>query len=741
MSRRIAALLALTVALATVLVASPSVALTDRWAAWSSLAGSANAYRLAMTQRSPAFPAATVASDSRAPAQLASGASSFLGPLTPPGAKYGSSAGNPYLVLRARADSPTSPSTTTYTFDAPTPDTGWAFVLGDVDADQVSVSATDADGAAVTAAEVDSWFAGTFNYAGGVDRPTWSTATSTLTGNAAALDTDGASAWFEPDVRLTSLTMTFTRRAGFPVYQTWFVSRARPIGGAVDDTSVVGTCPPGGTSLSLLSPSGDTLAVTTPAGDGSYSFGELATQAGYTVRLDVPEGCVVLGPAEQTVSNRGNDNSPASRADFDVRAVIPQPISGTVRDQTGAPLGGVTVTRTGPGGSATTTTAADGSYLFDNNAIGTGYALTIAPPSGYAPGPGGVQIGGITVANVPVTGQDFTVVDLPAVTGTVTGGGSGLGGVQVRLTPPGGGTSYTTATTGDGTYEVDGLPPGDYVLDVVAPPEWGTPGPRTITVPAGGLPGQDVALTRPGALGGSVTNDGAPAANVTVTVDGPGGPRTLQTDAEGQYFLDDVPAGSYTITVSVPAGTVATGATTRTVTITAAGEVRGGQDFTLAPAAPAPPVPTPQPDSTGGRSDLVLDKRTVTGGQAKVGTTVRYRLRVRNEGTVAARRVVMVDRLPAGLELVSARGRDDWSCTARRSSDTARCVLGDVIASGRAAGPVFVLARPTATGRFVNVARVRVAGASSRSGDRDAAAVTVIPAQLPATGFRFRTRW
>ena len=159
----------LVVALGVVLPAAPSFALTDRWAAWSPVEGSANAFRLTMTQRSSGFPVASVASDSRAPVQVASGLSTFLGPATPPGAKYGSSAGNPYLVLRPAVDNPTSPSTTTYTFATPTPDAGWAFVLGDIDADQVALSATDATGAAVPAAEVDSWFAGRFNYAGATD--------------------------------------------------------------------------------------------------------------------------------------------------------------------------------------------------------------------------------------------------------------------------------------------------------------------------------------------------------------------------------------------------------------------------------------------------------------------------------------------------------------------------------------------------------------------------------------------
>ena len=842
MSRRLLLLLA---GLMALLVASPAFAVTDRWAAWSPVAGTSNSFRLSMTQQSPGFPVATVATDSRSPVQVPSGASAFLGPGTPPGAKYGSSANNPYLSLRPRADTASTPSTTTYTFDAPTPDTGWAFVLGDIDADQVRITATDAAGGRVPATEVATWFRGTFNYSsGGTDQPTWNATTSTLTGNPGAVDTDGASGWFEPDVRLTSLTMTFARRAGFPVYQTWFVSRARPIGGSIAGITATGSCSAAGTTASLLSPSEELLATTTPTSLGAYSFGEYATQAGYVVRLTVPDGCVVRGPAEQAVSNRGDDNSPASRANFTVRVVIPQPISGTVRDETTKlPVAGVTVTLDGPDGPSTTTTDRNGFYLFDNNQNGPGYSLTVTAPGGYTPGPAGPRISGITVANFPVTAQDFTVVDLPAVSGTVTGGGTGVGGVQVVLTPVGGGAPSTTVTVGDGTYEVDGLPLGDYTLDVVAPDGSTAPPPRTISVPATGLTGQDVALSRPGALGGAVTLDGAPAAGVSVTVTGPGGSQTLVTDTDGQYFLDALAPGTYTVTVTVtaPGGADVVGPTTRTVTITAAGEARGGQDFTLTTARAQPDLATTaqdvnvtvdvvgndtpgtgqtfdltsvaltSPEATDGgrtlvvagvgvytvsaatgavtfdpdpafsgqtapvgyqvttsngttvgstlavavtpdvvppvppvasdeRPDLVLHKRALTGRQAKVGTLVRYRLTVRNRGTApASKPITVVDRLPAGLELVSARGRG-WTCRIRAAADTARCTLRKDVDPRKKAPAVFVVARATraATGRVVNVARVRVAGETARSNNAGRATISVVPAQLPSTGFRLR---
>ncbi|KRF14359.1 hypothetical protein ASH02_08415 [Nocardioides sp. Soil796] len=583
------------------LLAPASWAMTDRWAAWDPITGTSNDYSTTVRQQAPGFPAAGMRSDSRSNVQLPSGASTFLGTATPPGAKYGSSRNQAYVVLRPRADTATTPSTTTYTFEHPTPDTGWAFVLGDIDADLVRVRATDEDGNEVSAAETDSWFQGTFNYAGETDLPTWDAATGTLTGNAGAVDTSGASGWFEPDVRLTSLTFTYTRRAGFPVYQTWFVSRARPIGGTVTDQSVSGSCPITEVVLTLASPYGEQLASTSPAADGSYDFGEFATQDGYLVRLSAPATCAVIGSSQQTVSNRGNDGDPASRADFDVRAIIPQPLSGTVRDGAGSPVAGVAVTLTPPGGGTpiTTTTSPDGTYLFDDCEIGIGYAVAVTVPAGYRPGPEGTERTGIEIDTSPVVDQDFVVLALPAVSGTVTGGGGTLGGVQVTLTPTGGGAPLTTSTRADGSYDLTRVPDGDYTLAIVAPDGYAGATSRPVTVNGTDLTNQDFALERSGALGGQVTRAGTPVPGVVVTVEGPGGTRVLTTDGEGRYFLDDLPPGTWTIAVTAPDGTRVDGPSTRSVEITAAGEIRGDQDFRLvADDDTATPTASPSPSES-----------------------------------------------------------------------------------------------------------------------------------------------
>lgn len=134
---------------------------------------------------------------------MASGGSTWLSQGTPIGAKYGSSRNQTYLTAGSAAG---ASSLTTYTFSRSTPTTGWAFALGDIDADRVKVTATAPDGSAVSASDLG--FRGGFNYceAGLAGKPScsgsspviagdvaqWDPVTQTLTGNAAGADTQGA---------------------------------------------------------------------------------------------------------------------------------------------------------------------------------------------------------------------------------------------------------------------------------------------------------------------------------------------------------------------------------------------------------------------------------------------------------------------------------------------------------------------------------------------------------------------
>ena len=204
------------------------------------------------------------------------------------------------------------------------------------------------------------------------------------------------------------------------------------------------------------------------------------------------------------------------------------------------------------------------------------------------------------VDTTPIINQDFALTANPDVSGTVTGGGSGLGGVTVTLTPETG-PALTTVTAADGSYTFSRVPAGTYDISVAPPPGFDAAAPITnVEVDTADLPDQDFALTRPGAISGSVTDsskEDEPVPGAQITIDGPGGPQTLTTDDDGQFFLDDLDAGDYDIDFTPPDGFVPDGPAERTTTITDEGEIRGGIDFAVTPVA-AEPTPTPSPSAS-----------------------------------------------------------------------------------------------------------------------------------------------
>lgn len=174
-------------------------------------------------------PAATWTTDGGS-LNISSGATIWLGPTTPFGAQYGSSQNKPYLGVGLSTGS--NPSATTYTFARSTPVGTWSFAFGDIDADFVSLSATDSEGSPVTS--FTGWYQGGFNYCNvspkpsgcpsgtHTDVPTWYDDTATLMGSGS--DTHGAAGWFTPTVSLSTLTLTFNKITGIPTYQTWFAA-------------------------------------------------------------------------------------------------------------------------------------------------------------------------------------------------------------------------------------------------------------------------------------------------------------------------------------------------------------------------------------------------------------------------------------------------------------------------------------------------------------------------------------
>jgi len=503
-------------ALTAVGVPAASAATTTAWATWTPLTGEAGDFSTSMTLAGQPALTADVTSDSRAgQIGVISGASTWLSEGTPIGEKYGSSRDQPYLNLRPKADSPTSPSRTTYTFAIPAPASGWAFALGDIDADSVRISGVSATGAPLTADDLG--FQSGFNYCAPgtigkpsctgdpADVPAWDPVSLTLMGNAAAADTSGSAAWFEPTVSIASLTFEFTQRSGFPVYQTWFASMARDISGTVSD---VNTGVLDGVEVTLTDANGNVLATATTSDGGKYSF---------------------------------------------------------------------------PGYFAT-----------------DGYEITATPPQGKT----GVVTTGTADLRTQDAVVDLTVRDEASLSGTVTTAGSGTAGVTVTATGPDG--VLTTTTDSDGNYSFPLIGDGTYEVAIVVPD--GTvavsPTTRTETVAGEDVSDVDFELALLGSVAGTVTDDdGGPIEGVTLTVEGPGDAVTVTTDADGNYDVVDLLPGEYVISVVAPDGSFVDGPATRTVTITASGDVIIGQDFVLVEDVVTPPTPPENPDDPNDPTD------------------------------------------------------------------------------------------------------------------------------------------
>lgn len=590
--------------------AIPAAAVTTTsWASWQPLAGAGGAYTTSVQIAAQPAITATMTSDSRSgQAGVISGASTWLSEGTPVGAKYGSSVGQPYLNLRPKTDTATGASTTTYSFAAPTPTSGWTFVLGDIDADSVRIQAVGPDGLLLDDQQLG--FRGGFNYCApglagkpscsgdAADIPTWDPATLTLTGNAAAADTAGAAAWFEPSAPISALTFSFTRRAGLPVYQTWFASIARDITGTVSDPLDV---PQPGVTLTLTDATGAVVGTTTTAADGTYSFPGIVATDGYTVRATAPDGSIIEGQTTRPVDLTDADGV----ADFTVRPLEPVAVSGVVLiEGTTTPVVGATVTIDG----VSTTTDANGFYLFDRVEVGP-HTVVVTAPDGYTliGTPPLIEVPGDS--EEPITAPTVYLVENPDLSGTVRAGDDGVAGVIV--TASAGDASVTAVTDANGDYVFPRLPAGDYTITITTPEGYTVVGPssQAESVATTDVVDVDFALARPGSIDGVVrTDDGQPIGGVVITLGHSEGEQTLTTDAEGAYSLSDLPPGTYTLTVTPPPGTTVVGDATRTVVITEAGEAIMDQDFTLAaddilsppdPDGPGDPDGPTSPPNTG----------------------------------------------------------------------------------------------------------------------------------------------
>ncbi|PCN47690.1 hypothetical protein Csp2054_11320 [Curtobacterium sp. 'Ferrero'] len=618
----------------------------QQWGTFT-LSGGSKAYAGTVTMAG--FPATTFTSDSRQ-STVVSGNSTWQSASTPPGQRFGTSRGSTYLNQRPLADQSGQPSTTTYTFSEPTPVGSWAFVLGDVDADQAMISATVQGGGQATAAQLG--FQSVYNSCSAVvsggwscspdpngttgrDLPTWDAASRTLVGNATSTDTAGATGWFSPTVPLTSLTITFERRSGFPVYQTWFASRAAGLTG----TATLDGAPLPGATVTVTAPRGTVYTAVTGA-DGSYSFPALAQIDGYTVTVTPPPGADIdPALATQTADLVGTDDT----ADFPftspsgTSSIIGQVVDGDV------PVADVPVTITDPTDPANpiqTTTNDAGVYT----------AAGLPPRTDVQ-----VAVDGQTPVTVttsePGTAATPDPIDagpvVSTVSGTITLDGAPRAGTTVELLDSDGAVVATTATDAQGRYAFATLP-GTYTVRPALPsPD--AEGPTTgssVTLTAGATATRDFVFTTPAApvpvttsaTGRVVDTDGTAVVGVTVTAtpDDPtvGAPVTTTTDADGAYTLDGLqPSTGYTVAVA---------GSDRTVSFTSGPDQATVVTVPDLVVAAATAVPTPTPTPAAGPTAVPISD----GGPAPATGALAYTGADLGPGIVAAGALVL---LGAGL--------------------------------------------------------------------------------------------
>ncbi|HET6809621.1 MAG TPA: carboxypeptidase-like regulatory domain-containing protein [Acidimicrobiales bacterium] len=260
-------------------------------------------------------------------------------------------------------------------------------------------------------------------------------------------------------------------------------------------------------------------------------------------------------------------------------------ISGTVTDSGSPPqdLSGICVNvqpASGGGAGGSATTGADGTYTVSALAPGS-YDVEFSGCGGagnyatqwYRGASSQASATPVSVATgQTTTGIDAAMAPSAEISGTVTDTSSPpqpLGGICVVASPTsGGGASYSAITDSSGSYTMNGVPGGSYLVDFYA---WcGNQGSyvsqwykgastQASATPVAVTPGQttagiDAAMARGGSISGTVTDTASPPADLAgvcvsanPTQGGAGTGQSSASASDGTYTIKNLAPGSYEV--------------------------------------------------------------------------------------------------------------------------------------------------------------------------------------------------
>lgn len=285
--------------------------------------------------------------------------------------------------------------------------------------------------------------------------------------------------------------------------------------------------------------------------DGFYSFTDLPPATEYAVLAEAVgyssagRGAIQVAAGVTSVVN----------LQLATQTVPPGAVGGTVRASTGQALANVIVTAlVGPSSGQTTTTDASGEYRLSGLRPDESYTIRYSK-TGYvtvtrAQVP--VQSGVTTARDVELTAQDVSV---GTISGTVKNeDGKLIKGAKVSITA-GPSSPLETTTATDGTFSFRNLRTGAGYALKVEKSDYVNATRTNVRVNDGQTTRADFTLSRVSNVGGITgrvtTLGGARIANAVVQViDGPSLPDFVRTDAEGNYKIEGLRSGTYTLEAS-----------------------------------------------------------------------------------------------------------------------------------------------------------------------------------------------